>query len=63
MVSLTINNKTIECEDHLTIIEAAKENGINIPSLLLTRRAFYWFLSGVCCGSRRSADTSGVLHG
>jgi NADH-quinone oxidoreductase subunit G/NADP-reducing hydrogenase subunit HndD len=32
MVSLKINNKAIECEDHLTIIEAAKENGINIPS-------------------------------
>ncbi len=32
MVSLTINNKMIECNDDLTIIEAAKENGINIPS-------------------------------
>lgn len=32
MVSLTINNKKIECADDITIIEAAKENGINIPS-------------------------------
>ncbi len=32
MVSLTINNKAIECNEGLTIIEAAKENGINIPS-------------------------------
>lgn len=32
MVSLTINNKHIECADGITIIEAAKANGINIPS-------------------------------
>lgn len=32
MVSLTINNKAIQCEEGLTIIEAAKQNGINIPS-------------------------------
>jgi len=32
MVSLTINNKQIECADDITIIEAAKKNGINIPS-------------------------------
>jgi NADH-quinone oxidoreductase subunit G/NADP-reducing hydrogenase subunit HndD len=32
MVSLTINNRKIKCEDDLTIIQAAKQNGINIPS-------------------------------
>ncbi len=32
MVSLTINNKQIQCDEGLTIIEAAKQNGINIPS-------------------------------
>lgn len=32
MVSLKINNKEIQCDDGLTIIEAAKQNGINIPS-------------------------------
>ncbi len=32
MISLTINNKKIQCKENITIIEAAKQNGINIPS-------------------------------
>jgi len=33
MVSLKINNKTIESDEEATIMEAAKANGILIPSL------------------------------
>ena len=33
MVQLTINNKKISAEEGTTILEAAKQNGINIPSL------------------------------
>lgn len=33
MINLTINNKQINVEDNTTIIEAARLNGINIPSL------------------------------
>lgn len=33
MINLTINNKKIHVEDNTTIIEAARLNGINVPSL------------------------------
>jgi len=33
MIQLTINNKKISAEPGMTILEAAKKNGINIPSL------------------------------
>ena len=33
MINLTINNKKISAEPGTTILEAAKQNGINIPSL------------------------------
>lgn len=32
MINMTINNRTIEVEEDLTIIEAARQNGILIPS-------------------------------
>ena len=33
MIQITINNKKINAEEGTTILEAAKQNGINIPSL------------------------------
>jgi NADH-quinone oxidoreductase subunit G/NADP-reducing hydrogenase subunit HndD len=33
MIQLTINNKKISATPGTTILEAAKQNGINIPSL------------------------------
>ena len=33
MIQLTINNKKINAEAGTTILKAAKQNGINIPSL------------------------------
>jgi NADH dehydrogenase/NADH:ubiquinone oxidoreductase subunit G len=33
MINLTIDEKQIQCEEGLTILEAAMKNGIDIPTL------------------------------
>jgi len=57
MIQLTINNKKINAEAGLTILEVAKQNGINIPSLCYLRGVHKFGSCRICSVEVEGART------
>ena len=57
MIQLTINNKKISAEAGITILEAAKQNGINIPSLCYMENVHKFGSCRVCSVEVEGART------
>lgn len=56
-VNLTINNKKITCGKNLTIMEAAKQNGIKIPSLCYIENIHEFGSCRICVVEVKGAKT------
>jgi formate dehydrogenase major subunit len=48
MVTLTIDNKTVSVPEGITILEAARTNKIEIPTLCFDKRTAIYGACGIC---------------
>ena len=53
MINLTIDGVQIEAKEGQSILSAAREHGIHIPTLCFLEKINDWFLSYLCRRSRR----------
>lgn len=56
LVNLVIDNKKISCDDSLTILECARENGIHIPSLCYLKEINEIGACRICCVEVKGSD-------